>query len=392
MQLDINDEFEKSKSLLDTILRPLHWFGIWSPQRSIMDDVKFSILVTYFTIHLVMMCYDLIMVFGDLESIVLNLMESGVQSIFMLRVLVLRFRKHFNLIVISLRDEISDGNYKDSFERNTHVEFSSMARFYDRIVMTLGIISSFSWYLMPLQNYILAWLFNGEMTLNYPYRMFGGNNSSSTKWNVIIYIYQTPVTFFPICYLSSYGLMMMAIIHICEHMAILSYRINNLSEYEKTYDVLSNLMGEFVEKRTKALRLTKIIADGFDTVLLYELIITTVLVSLISYNILLNIDNFAVLEIATSTLFVISIMAVIYGYCFMGQFLITESENLAAACYGCAWHEMPIHFQRSLLIFMKSSQIPLQLTAGRFYVYSYRNFTNIMKSSAAYVSMLRAVI
>ncbi|KAK0181657.1 hypothetical protein PV327_003924 [Microctonus hyperodae] len=387
-----SEEFEQSKNLLDDILRRLHWFGVWSLQRTTKSDIKCNLLITYHAIHLSMLSYDLIMVFGDLQLMVLNLIESGIQSMFMMRVLFLRFRRHLKLMIIHLKQDILNCNYKDPNERSIFVKFSSRARYYDKIFMSLGVVTTVSWYLMPLQNYILAWIFNGTMILEYPYRMFGGNQFSSVEWNIIIYIYQMPLMIFNVLYLSSYGLMMMAVNHICGHLAILSYRTTNLTIDHVISDKSNNIIRHFVNEHIKAVWLTKIIIDGFHVVLLYELIVTTVLISLISYGILLNIENVEAVEIVTLTLFVLTMLSLIYGSSVMGQFLITESENLALACCECNWYNMPISFQKSLLICLKRSQIPLQLTAGKFYVYSCSNFTNILKSSMAYVSMLRAVV
>ncbi|KAK0178305.1 hypothetical protein PV328_002268 [Microctonus aethiopoides] len=339
-----------------------------------------------------MLSYDLIMVFGNLELMVLNLIESGIQSMFMMRVLFLRFRRHLKLMIVHLKQDILNCNYKDPNEKSIYVKFSSRARYYDKIFMSLGVLTTVSWYLMPLQNYILAWIFNGTMILEYPYRMFGGNQLSSVEWNIIIYIYQMPLMIFNVLYLSSYGLMMMAVNHICGHLAILSYRTTNLTIDYVLSDKSNTIIRHFVNEHIKAVWLTKIIIDGFHVVLLYELIVTTVLISLISYGILINIENVEAVEIVTLTLFVMTMLSLIYGSCVMGQFLITESENLASACCECNWYNMPISFQKSLLICLKRSQIPLQLTAGKFYVYSCSNFTNILKSSMAYVSMLRAVV
>lgn len=107
-----------------------------------------------------MLSYDLITVFGDLELMVLNLIESGIQSMFMMRVLFLRFRRHLKLMIIHLKQDILNCNYKDPNERSIYVKFSSRARYYDKIFMSLGVVTTVSWYLMPLQNYILACEYN----------------------------------------------------------------------------------------------------------------------------------------------------------------------------------------------------------------------------------------
>ncbi|XP_063982308.1 uncharacterized protein LOC135165183 isoform X2 [Diachasmimorpha longicaudata] len=66
-----------------------------------------------------------------------------------------------------------------------------------------------------------------------------------------------------------------------------------------------------------------------------------------------------------------------------------QSDNVHQAYYTSRWYDFSEEYKKSLTICMVGSSRPLLLTAGGFYTYSKVSFTAILKSAAAYLSMLR---
>ncbi|KAL2741494.1 odorant receptor 13a-like, partial [Vespula squamosa] len=75
----------------------------------------------------------------------------------------------------------------------------------------------------------------------------------------------------------------------------------------------------------------------------------------------------------------------LYSYCYVGQCLIEECD----AIYRCDWYELSTINLKSLRICMVRARKPLQLTDAKFGVVSSCTFTDIVKTSMAYLSVVR---
>uniref|UniRef100_UPI00223B0D52 odorant receptor 13a-like n=1 Tax=Vespula vulgaris TaxID=7454 RepID=UPI00223B0D52 len=76
----------------------------------------------------------------------------------------------------------------------------------------------------------------------------------------------------------------------------------------------------------------------------------------------------------------------------LSSYVTLVSKKLAETYYHCNWEEMPRNCKSSLLICIICSQSYLSLTAGKFYTFSLYGFTGIVKTSMAYLSMLRTIV
>nr|AGS43071.1 odorant receptor Or3l [Cephus cinctus] len=132
---------------------------------------------------------------------------------------------------------------------------------------------------------------------------------------------------------------------------------------------------------------------GLETYLFSEVAGTTVILGLTCYNIIANSGDLAdISTLCCFALYASSMILLLYGYCFVGECLIHESTKIHEACAQCTWYSMPLIYQKALIMCMLCAQRPLQLTAAKFYVFSLDSFSNVIKTSIAYVSMLRTVV
>nr|AQN78430.1 olfactory receptor 28 [Meteorus pulchricornis] len=390
MNPNIDRKFEEAKGLLDRVSRPLQLVGVWPVKRTSTSNLRFVMFITYFSTHLCMEYCDLLVVFGDIQSMVLNLMESGLQSMIILRLFCLRYRKIMHQIVIAIQDDVIDDNYDDPNEKKIYIKYSSIAAAYHKFSVWLGWITAINWYFMPLQNYGFALMQNATIPLITPYRIRTGFDISSMKWTISIYIYQMPMIFTSVCYVATFNFIIVAVTNICAKIAVLSYNVNNLAVHRVTFTTMK--LSDVVEKHLKIIRIVDKLDKAFNLIFFYELINTTVLIGLLLYCAMVNLDNAEPMALVLSLLYAATMMMLVFVNCLMGEYLATEAAQLLASYYECSWYEMPLSFQRDLIICMMRAQVPMHLTAAKFYVYSLSSFTSILKSSMAYVSMLRTMI
>ncbi|XP_046815752.1 uncharacterized protein LOC124422862 [Vespa crabro] len=67
------------------------------------------------------------------------------------------------------------------------------------------------------------------------------------------------------------------------------------------------------------------------------------------------------------------------------------SIKVADAAYECKWYDLSPNEAKSLMIIMHRARVPLCITAGKFSIFSHQLFTDILKTSMGYLSVLLAV-
>ncbi|XP_076227581.1 uncharacterized protein LOC116429751 isoform X2 [Nomia melanderi] len=90
------------------------------------------------------------------------------------------------------------------------------------------------------------------------------------------------------------------------------------------------------------------------------------------------------------TMYAVNLAALLYLYSYVGEQFVYESEDLAAALYDTEWPEVMNKDRRTLLTCLVNGQRTEYLTAGKFYKFSLFGFTDMMKFSMGFISMLQA--
>ncbi|XP_047002755.1 odorant receptor Or2-like [Schistocerca americana] len=89
--------------------------------------------------------------------------------------------------------------------------------------------------------------------------------------------------------------------------------------------------------------------------------------------------------------YLIAMLAELFVYCYFGDDLINESENVALAAYDAvtSLQECPLSIKRSLLLLMHRAQRPLRITAGGFFPLSRESFVSVVNVSYSFFAILR---
>nr|AQN78431.1 olfactory receptor 29 [Meteorus pulchricornis] len=205
--------------------------------------------------------------------------------------------------------------------------------------------------------------------------------------NIIFYLLEMPVMYTGLYRVTMISLLMTLVFTACSQLAILSRTVEQIIP-GRNYHIFHKI----VSKHLHIISMTQSIGRGFDYLLLFELIVTTVLLGLIAYNGILNFDKADKLSLLSIVIYGSTMLIVIFGNCLIGEYLIQESTNLHKSFAKCVWYEMPIFHRKCLLMCLNNSNTPLYITAGKFYIFSLSGYTSqILKTSMAYFSMLRTL-
>ncbi|XP_025163769.1 odorant receptor 13a-like isoform X2 [Harpegnathos saltator] len=181
---------------------------------------------------------------------------------------------------------------------------------------------------------------------------FDAEQSPIYELLVIVLFLHSMTLVFPVNLLS--GLVFSLVFHACGQIDIICQELKNISEKMSHYGSSTYTTGMLIERHNRVISFSKNIDKVFSFIALMQILGNTLVI------------------------------------CFLGLVLMT-SKSLGDAAYESLWYNMsPSHVKKLLLIIMRS-QKQLTITAGGITNLSLESFTSIMKASASYMSVLKAM-
>nr|UEN71261.1 olfactory receptor 78 [Gregopimpla kuwanae] len=337
---------------------------------------------------------DLYDSFGDLELMILNLSESTLETMIILKLMVLRFSGTLKKLIIRVIDGVKSELYEGPEEKKIYLGYNRIAKIFFKACLTAGISTSVMYHMKPLETRLRAVVNGNEsvpFVLPYRTRLFFDVEDWPTFW--FVFVYQSPMIYIHLFHTVTIGVLFSFVLHVCGKLAVLAFRIRNLKvDPEANSRHTKRVFHDIVDNHLEIIWMAKAIDDTFCMLLLEELVTTTVILCLAAYNVLVNSDMADMTEFLSFLLYGSTMLLIVYGYCVAGEYLITESLNVHNAFYECQWYDMPNSFRKQLTICMATTNQPLYLTGGHFYIFSMAGFTSVVKTSMAYLSMLRTII
>ncbi|XP_057325957.1 odorant receptor 13a-like [Microplitis mediator] len=391
MNTNVEKQFKEAKLLFDNIRWMIQILNAWPIDRTTRGLLLFIFYLIYENIYLSMAYNDFFSTFGDLQLMTANLLGTLIQTVMMTRLTFVRFSKSLEKIIIEVTDNFCDKNYQDPNEKRIYVQYSSLATKFYKITMIFGAGSAFGFGLLPLQKCIISWLLHKPVVLELPFKIkvFYHSNLSADQ-TILLYIYELPLPINACSFIASINLQFMIIMNICARTAILRNLIKNVNVKGGTSSQ-KLFFKQITLKHLVLLKLTDAFEQTWTPIFCFETIILVPLTSLVMFSVL-ALDGGETVAILTLVTYVGSMTSCLFANCWMGQLLLDERDQLMEAFYLCEWYEMSNECKKFLLICMiNCANIPMQITAGKIYIFSFNGFTGIMKSSLGYVSLLRTL-
>ncbi|XP_011309892.1 uncharacterized protein [Fopius arisanus] len=361
--------------------------GLWPLEPTIYF---FHTWLVYFAFHLSMGFVDLVLVFGDLEEVVANVSETALESMIIVKMVVMKYSDSLREAVMMARDGLMEDKFLQSKEKKIYLIYNAIAKKFFKWAVTFAFISAILYHLKPMETRFKAALANETVPMLLPYRSHLTFQLTDMTTYILIYLYQSPMIYIHTFHTAAVCFLITLVLNACGHLAILARRIRRIQPDNSTS--VDHQLINSVQRYLQIVRFAKLIDKSFWIILLEELVTTTVCLGLASYNVLVNADLADTTTFMTFVMYVFTMLLLIYGYCFAGEYLITESMNVHEAYYECNWADLSFNCRKSLTLCLIGTEKPLQLRAGGFYTFSMAGFTGIMKTAMAYLSMLRTLI
>ncbi|XP_044001316.1 uncharacterized protein LOC122847583 [Aphidius gifuensis] len=252
--------------------------------------------------------------------------------------------------------------------------------------------SAFCWYIKEIPGYIILRFNNETAILPPPFRIFIPFDVTSINRILIVYICETPVIVLSHLIILTSIIYSLIVSNICAQLSLLSHRMKiNLSDKNEYNLTLKRelFFKRHVDKHCQLLSIVNNMESVYFYQLVLELLQFTILLALAIYMFFMFLNNGDVIGMISLGLYCASLLMFILIPCYLGQCLINEVDDLRETYYECLSYSMSIDDKKNLLICMITADKPLHITAGGLYIYTLNSFLMIIKSSMAYVSMLR---
>ncbi|KAK2583198.1 hypothetical protein KPH14_009218 [Odynerus spinipes] len=388
---DINYSFEWNRWLLKPI-------GVWPcksdtpwPKKLVY---RFLILMYSFLILLLVVCSTLY-IFLDIQDIEMRLRRIGPISYCLMALIKYWFLILHEKDIRNCMDYMEDDwkNVKCQKDRQLMLESTLFGR---RITV---ISATFTFGGVFFYQTVLSLTSSKIVVGNFTFRPLVYPVSK-----VIIDIRRSPANELMILAQSVLGIVMNAVtvgscnlaalcaLHACGQLKILMSRLNNLVDgCTNKKNTVDERLADIVKLHVRILSFISFTEYSLKEISLVEVLGCTMNMCMLGYYSITDWNNGQVISSITYFTLIVSFAFNIFIFCYIGEVLFEECKKVAETTYMINWYQLSGKKPLSLLLIMAISSSSIRLTAGKFVNLSINSFGDIIKTSVAYLNVLRTI-
>ncbi|XP_011155704.2 odorant receptor 13a [Solenopsis invicta] len=188
------------------------------------------------------------------------------------------------------------------------------------------------------------------------------------------------------------GLIFTLVLHVSGQMDIMCHEFNRISKDILLHKSSASLFGMVIEKHNRIISFCENIKTLFSFIALMQVVWNTLVICCLGFCIIISFHNkTGIFVLVKPVLAYIAVMTEAFIVCFAGEHLSLKSELITNAIYELLWYDMSPRYGKIILFIIMRSQKRLTITAGKMMIMSFETFTNIMKASVSYMSVLNAL-
>ncbi|KAL6426529.1 hypothetical protein ACFW04_009154 [Cataglyphis niger] len=190
------------------------------------------------------------------------------------------------------------------------------------------------------------------------------------------------------------GLAALFATHACGQIQMIITRLEDLLDGEKFKQGhnVHQRIAAIVKNHVRVIRFAAIVEEVLQEVCLVEFTSSVCTICLLEYYCILDWQQDDRVGLATYSLLLVSFCFNVYILCYIGELLMEKSSQIGLICYTINWYQLSPKSARSLILMIAMASHPIKISAGRMVDLSILTFGNVLKTSVAYLSFLRALI
>ncbi|KAF3054269.1 Odorant receptor 064 [Nylanderia fulva] len=177
--------------------------------------------------------------------------------------------------------------------------------------------------------------------------------------------------------------------HVCGQFEVLRM---DFIEINNKQSLSHNKLSILLKKHHRLIDLAHNLQKAYSLVILSQLLMSVMLLCVEGFQLILTLSINNTFAAMKHLLFIVVLLVQLFIYCFAGQTLEFQSQELAYAIYETPWYNFDISVMKDLPLMILRAANPHQLTAGKLLAINFQSFKEILKASASYLSVLRVML
>nr|UEN71263.1 olfactory receptor 80 [Gregopimpla kuwanae] len=182
--------------------------------------------------------------------------------------------------------------------------------------------------------------------------------------------------------------------HACGQIQIVMSRLESLVDGIDGNGNSRKIQGRIsfiIKCHVRVLRLTSNIEVVLREICLVEVVASSMIICLQEYYCMTEWNKGETFAVMTYVIGLISLSFNIFIFCHIGELLQEKWHQIAKTTYMIEWYRLPGKTGLALVMVIAMANFPRKLTAGGMMELSVCSFGNVMKTSFAYLNMLRTI-
>nr|AXM05263.1 odorant receptor [Campoletis chlorideae] len=163
-------------------------------------------------------------------------------------------------------------------------------------------------------------------------------------------------------------------------------------DYSKSLEELTRGLAAIADDHTAAISYAQRLDEALNDVFLSEMVGCTVIVCFLEFRVLKDWKDEKMIDVMTYAVLMTSIFVNVFIFSFTGDRLKEQSEKVGEYSYSLEWYDLPKNLAADLMFIVIRASRPSTLTAGKVFDLSLQGFCEVVKTSAAYLNFLRAMV
>ncbi|XP_043517122.1 odorant receptor 85b-like [Frieseomelitta varia] len=181
-------------------------------------------------------------------------------------------------------------------------------------------------------------------------------------------------------------------VHTCGQMQVVMNWLNHLidgrSDMSKRVD---GRVGNIVRQHVRILKFLTLTEKTLQQISFIEFLGCTLIICLIGYYLIVELTSNDVTSVVTYVILFISFTFNIFIYCYIGEIVAEECRKIGEISYMIEWYRLSGNKKLCCILIIAMSNCSVQLTAGNIVKLSISTFSEVVKTSFAFLNVLRTV-
>ncbi|XP_015179321.1 PREDICTED: odorant receptor 13a-like [Polistes dominula] len=180
--------------------------------------------------------------------------------------------------------------------------------------------------------------------------------------------------------------------HACGQLQVITICLKNLIDgRQDSFDTVEQRLADIIQRHVRALNFISLTEEVLNEISLVEVVGCTLNICLLGYYCITGWQYNETMGRVTYIILFISVTFNIFIFCYIGELLAEQCQKVGECSYMIDWYRLPWKNIRSLVLIIATSNSSKNLTAGYLIELSLTSFGDVIKSSLAYLNMLRTL-